>query len=154
MCVDCHDEYERHADAFKKQLAAQYGVSLQGVGWYSDRELAKVIMYAKTLRNHGDKIPAAKKQTLIEPLRVYFKKDDITDEDLVYAAGLDSNVFTEEYAQHGELIVKMVGDIEEFVKTWRQHFLNSMNPKHLPAFWDVNRSIYRQNQPGFAFTTA
>jgi hypothetical protein len=145
MCVNCHDDYERHADRLKKELALKYAVPLTGLGWYCDRDLARVIMYAKTLKNQWDKIPEEKREKMLQPIREHYKKHDIEHKDLCDASGLDALVFTDSFAQHGEIIVQKVGDIEEFVKMWRRHFLNNMKPKHLPQYWDVERSIYREN---------
>ncbi len=44
---------------------------------------------------------------------------------------------------HGVKVVKHVVDHEglvAFEKMWRQHFLDTMKPQHLPAMWSVDHS--------------
>jgi len=32
-----------------------------------------------------------------------------------------------------------IGDIHEFIVGWRKHFVFTMVPKFLPAYWDVEK---------------
>jgi hypothetical protein len=38
--------------------------------------------------------------------------------------------------------------LEEFVRGWRQHFLDIMQPKFLPAFWSVDSRVRNSSAPG------
>jgi hypothetical protein len=35
----------------------------------------------------------------------------------------------------------------EFVRGWRQHFLDTMQPKFLPAFWSVDSRVRNSSAP-------
>ena len=60
---------------------------------------------------------------------------------------LESNVINEEYVPHGKKVVEHFisnGDgILILEQRWRQHFLDTMNPKYLPPFWSVNHQQQR-----------
>jgi len=38
------------------------------------------------------------------------------------------------------VVEHMEGGLVEFERLWRQHFLDTMQPKHMPAFWSVDHS--------------
>jgi exonuclease 3'-5' domain-containing protein 2 len=47
--------------------------------------------------------------------------------------------------EQGEVIVRgvvehMEGGLVAFEKLWRQHFLDSMQPRHMPPLWSVDHS--------------
>lgn len=47
------------------------------------------------------------------------------------------------YLPHGEKVVQEIMEEEgllEFEKVWRQHFLDTMQPRYLPDLWSVNHS--------------
>ena len=47
---------------------------------------------------------------------------------------------------HGKVLIEKLGgddSIPEFIKLWRKHFLETMNPKYLPNNWSINHSIER-----------
>ncbi|KAJ3091822.1 hypothetical protein HK102_013346 [Quaeritorhiza haematococci] len=51
-----------------------------------------------------------------------------------------------DFIEHGEAVVSsMTSDaqIEDFVKMWRRHFLQHLQPKHLSAEWDVDAPVFR-----------
>jgi hypothetical protein len=44
----------------------------------------------------------------------------------------------------GKVVVdnlKTKQDIQDFIVFWRKHFIDTMNPKFMIDFWDINRSI-------------
>lgn len=51
---------------------------------------------------------------------------------------------------HASLVVERLletGAIEEFVRSWRRHFLELMSPKFLPPHWDVNSRVANSDAP-------
>jgi len=47
---------------------------------------------------------------------------------------------------HGKILIdKMGGEevIPEFIKMWREHFVDTMKPKYLPKNWSIDHSITR-----------
>lgn len=48
--------------------------------------------------------------------------------------------YNSDYVSHGELVVIAVqenGELIEFQQRWRQHFLDEMQPQHMPKLWSV-----------------
>jgi len=51
---------------------------------------------------------------------------------------------------HGSDVIKKIieegGDeaLANFIKMWRQNFLDSLEPKHMPDGWDVDHKITRK----------
>lgn len=43
--------------------------------------------------------------------------------------------------------------IIDFIRMWRQHFLDVMKPKYLPPAWDVNHKFQRDFGKGSIFNT-
>ena len=46
----------------------------------------------------------------------------------------------EAFISHGQSVVQHMienGGLVKFEKMWREHFINSMNPQHLPDLWSV-----------------
>jgi len=141
LCVTCHDAYENAATLLKKKLALDYGIPLIGSGWYRDETIVKVKKSASALLNHWDVIPSERREKLLQTLKNYFKKEEITKEDMEVANNCNETVQTVNYAEHGSTVVAKVGNIEEFVKMWRKHFLTTMQPKFMPDHWEVERSL-------------
>ncbi len=43
---------------------------------------------------------------------------------------------------HASLVVEAnLGALEQFVRGWRKHFLDSMRPQYLPAHWRVENRV-------------
>ena len=148
MCVPCHDAYESEASRVKEKLAVEHGIPMTGTGWYCDKVVVKLKKHASALQNHWDQIPPARREELLQTLRDYYQRDDITAEDMEQAGSLEAIVRTEDFAQHGPTVVAKIsetyGSMEAFVKMWRQHFLQTMDPQFLPEHWSVDRPILRE----------
>lgn len=83
-------------------------------------------------------MPAARKEELLQTVREYYGKQDITDEEIKVAAGVD---LPHAYVYHGECVINNMDDLEGFVTRWRNHFIQIMNPQFLPDGWTLERSI-------------
>ena len=44
---------------------------------------------------------------------------------------------------HGKLVVEKVGDLKEFIKEWRQFFVDSLNPQFLSSEWRADHEMVR-----------
>src|SRR5262252_7421849 len=148
LCVACHDKYEEEANRLKEKLAFEYGIPLMGTGWHHDKTIIKLKKHAHALRKHWKGIPPARREELLDTLRDFYKKHDITEEDMERAYAMESMIQTEDFARHGETIVAKISetylDLESFVKMWRGHFLETMDPQFLPEHWNQDRPIVRE----------
>ena len=142
ICIEHHYEYEgAFADKLKLELSEKYNAPLSG-DVYFDKKLRKAKGSAYALHTYGDKMPVErvlKLQTVIED---YFGIDNMEKRHLDKLLDFDANM-TEIIKKHGEIVMGNITDIQEFVEMWRQHFLDSMNPKCMPEFWDVKRAAKR-----------
>lgn len=137
LCVPCHHSYEEYAMNLKKTLAAQYSAPISGTGVKYDKELARARGAAYAFLNHD--IPPERQTELLGRVKNYLQKE-VTDADLHELVDKDPYDFGN-YTHHGKIVMEQIKDIENFVRSWRQHFLNTMFPKFLPSFWTVERRI-------------
>jgi len=142
VCISCHDKYETFAHQLKVSLSDYYGVPFTGRGVVLDRKLYTVRRHASALKHYRDRIPLHRIELLIQTLRNFFKKDQITPEDIERASKIRPLVKTTDCMKFGECIVKRVQEnLDLFVIMWRKHFLSTMKPKFMPAHWSVDRTI-------------
>ena len=137
---EVHNQYEKEADKLKQELSEKYDAPLQGSGFTVDKDLKKVCSAARAL-SKPEKINKSKRKKLIAILKDHFQKDTITHEDIQKATGIAYRIKSDEFVEYGKKIVNSVPSLEEFVIMWRKHFIEKMNPKHMPKYWDVNRKI-------------
>lgn len=54
-----------------------------------------------------------------------------------------------QWESHGHKVVSQMslGQLEDFVKGWRQHFLDTAQPRHLPAHWSVDARVTNSSDP-------
>lgn len=147
-CKDCHFRYEHEfGDPFKFQLADKYNAPYYGVGWYIDHFMYKVRGAARSLKKHEHKLPSHIKEKMWKVLEKHFNRarETITTQDMKEAADAQPHVKTETYASHGMMIVQQCcGSTEDawtFIKMWRQHFIDTMNPQHMPPGWSVEHKV-------------
>lgn len=141
LCIQCHETYEEHAYQLKKDVAAEFGIPVHGRGGRKrDEKLCRIRAAAYALINHGHKMPHERAEALRDRLREHYGRHDITQEELEECANL-SYLSSNDHTPHGKYVVEQLGDLEEFVKRWRKHFVATMSPKFLPPYWDINRRI-------------
>lgn len=139
ICSDCHFVYEVEADKLKKQLAIEFGVKSHFEPKL-DLDLVSAIKSAKALIRHGENIPEDRKLHLREAISKFLGRE-ATDSDIQEVASL-SHKDASKPNEHtfGEYVVKQLDQVQlfEFIKRWRQHFIDIMKPKFMHKYWDVN----------------
>ena len=138
LCVDCHTVYEKHATEKKKTLAERYDAPLQGINNINQKQAPK---YARTLVQYGHLIPEDRKRRLLEQIQQETNKSSIGNEDLEKMAGRKSGQ-PEEYVSHSQIVVSKIENFQTFVEEWREHFVQTMKPKHLPKHWNIKRDLH------------
>jgi hypothetical protein len=134
LCVDCHNDYEFHAYKFKEIIAKEMGISLNEKPEI-DPLFCGVKTAAHALFTSFDKIPEPRKTFLLNKLRDFFGKQEITMEDIVIVN--NSVKTTKKVKTYGQMVVERLSDIREFILRWRRHFVETMKPRYLPAFWEI-----------------
>lgn len=74
-------------------------------------------------------------------VRNYYGRDDISQMDIENASQIAYNTQRENYKPEGQAVVENLSDIEAFVKRWRKHFIETMQPQHMPKHWTVERPL-------------
>ena len=103
-----------------------------------DPELRKVKSAAKALSHAGNKIPEDRRQELSLIVQKHFSASALTPEMISQAATIETHKENANFVSHGFVVVKKVcaeGKLLEFEKRWREHFVNTMQPKFLPPLW-------------------
>lgn len=139
ICRDHHNDYEiNYALKLKQEISEELGIEI------SDPQtsgLSKAIRLSKAYFYNMDKIPAGRLQELeIEISDCLGKEEIVTLAEIEELTKKSLEEFQREYS-HGKLIVNKIEDFQGFVERWRQHFLDSMQPKFMPKFWSVQRPL-------------
>lgn len=143
LCIQCHETYEEHAFQLKKIVANEFGIPVHGKGGKArDDKLCRVRAAAYAIINHGHKMPVERAEALKDRLREYYGHHDITQEELEESAEL-SYLSSNDHVPHGKYVIEHLDNLEEFVKRWRKHFIDTMDPQYLPDGWVLGRSIHR-----------
>lgn len=134
LCCDCHLGYEIEASRFHRELCERYGVPYKrGDCLRSPRAYCSNL--AKSLLRHGDKIPAVRQEEMRAKIIEIFGYLP----DLAKLAGERWMQLRYDRANsYGRRVVELSG-VEEISKLWRRHFIETMQPRHLPPYWDVDR---------------
>lgn len=139
MCRDCHDAYEEKSQERRAMIAEEMGISLVGISSAQIGVVRRSIGAAFALLKHRDKIPEVRREELMKVVRDFLDgKADITDDDLQRVA--DHKIKQQDdYINFSQYVAESVEDYSEFAKEWRTHFVETMQPKYLPANWDIGR---------------
>jgi exonuclease 3'-5' domain-containing protein 2 len=140
MCFSHHVEYEEEAFKIKLELANRYDAPLNG--GETHRNMARVNRaygYARNLVLFAGEIPDERAQQMRSYIRKTLEIQHMDDDTLLMLAQEKSNGNGNLFGPlHGELVTSRIGDIDEFVRMWRQHFVDTMNPRHMPTGWSVD----------------
>lgn len=141
LCIPCHERYEESAFRLKQKIAVEYGMPVGGSAQCVDEKLWKVRKAAGALDRSSHTMPPERKEELLQLLREHYGKQDLTDEEIKVAAGVDHRLpYTHVY--HGEYVISKT---DGFVARWRSHFVQTMNPQFLPDGWTLDRSIWKRD---------
>jgi len=141
MCSECHNSYESEASRLKKEIGIEYGIPPDEAGIVYDKDAARAKNAAYAIITFGSKIPPERMNELLCRVRDYFGRE-VTQEDLIQMT--EKRIYNyKNYVHHGQYVVSQMTEdqIEPFVKKWRQHFIDTMEPKFLPKNWTVERPI-------------
>jgi len=143
VCVDCHSEYEKIAQNKKKELANRYEAPLEGINNLNE---SKSLKHARTLKQHGSKIPEARRKQMIGSIA---EELGITEQELekvinhdITCNNISWNKEATNFKSHGEIVISKIPCIQSFFEEWRTHFVESMKPKHLPKNWEIERDSH------------
>lgn len=139
LCDHCHQKYTPIENALKNRLADLFGVPRDGVMSTVDIAATKAYGAAKAIVRHGDVIPSERIAELRQRLVDYLGRDpDAQELSHLARTRFKSSVC---HASHGELVTAKISDFQAFTVMWRHHFLETMQPRHMPDGWYAERKL-------------
>lgn len=159
ICRKHHEEYEMIAKSYKTEIARKYNVGTieELNNAYIEnvverlRKKFKISKLLSTIINRFNEIPVNKIDVIGQELStlVGFNVLDKNFDDLELILKKVNNSIAKEKEEviniddyfHGNAVVKQFKtheDFEIFIRGWRQHFIDSMNPQFMPLGWSIN----------------
>lgn len=142
ICIKHHTEYEEnYAIKLKQYLATVYNAPID-VEFHNKTDLGLVVRYARLLQNKFDKLPYKRKREIINFIREYHGEFGRLRQIILLYSSVDLRETKNE--SHGEIVVKQLietNSIQIFVENWRNHFIESMQPRYMPKHWDLYRPV-------------
>ncbi|MBN3300330.1 EXD2 protein, partial [Amia calva] len=147
LCTACHAASNYHDNLLKQELAEEHSAPLgceEGVRLMEDSGRRHVRSAARALLN-ADGLPQSRREELLGIIKKFFSVEEITPDLLKRAASLETRIFNESYIPHGLKVVQAYSQgglcgLMDLERHWRQHFLSSMQPRHLPPLWSVDHN--------------
>ncbi|KAM6445055.1 exonuclease 3'-5' domain-containing protein 2 [Rhynochetos jubatus] len=147
LCTSCHAISNYYDSHLKQQLAEEFSAPIgseEGVRLLEDPLRRQVRSGARALLN-ADSLPDPRRAELLQSIQDFFNSEAVTPEMLQEAAGLETRICNETYMPHGLKVVQCFAkgglrSLMELERRWRQHFLDSMQPQHLPEQWSVDHN--------------
>lgn len=87
-------------------------------------------------------IPSDRIAELEDIIKNYYEVEVVTPEILEMAKNLETQIPNADYVPHGLKVVRFFQEEQTdgllaLERLWREHFLETMRPQHLPALWSV-----------------
>ncbi|CAJ1074707.1 exonuclease 3'-5' domain-containing protein 2 [Xyrichtys novacula] len=151
LCTSCHAASNVFDSFLKQQLAEEYAAPQgceEGVRLLEDTDRRRVRSAARALLTAGDGLPQQRRDKLQDLIKSFLnmnEEEKLAEDALQQAAGLETRIFNEAYVPHGLKVVQAHAErglqgLMELERRWRQHFLTSMQPQHLPPLWSVDHN--------------
>lgn len=150
VCVADHERYERYADLEKLRLSQKYDAPLMGKDWLKNPSHGSIRAAGAALLKYSQEIPPDRIKELQGKIVQFYgleSSQDITKDMLLKTLDLRTSEKGPGFKEHGELVISALmaeegeGGLVNFVRFWRQHFLDTMSPKFLSSLWSVNDPV-------------
>uniref|UniRef100_A0A8C1CVH2 Exonuclease 3'-5' domain-containing protein 2 n=4 Tax=Cyprinus carpio TaxID=7962 RepID=A0A8C1CVH2_CYPCA len=150
LCTSCHAASNVYDGVLKQRLAEAHSAPQgceEGIRLLEDADRRRVRSAARALLSASDGMPQTRKEELLTVIQSFFcnGQQEVTKDMLQKAAALETRIFNESYVPHGLKVVQVYAErglrgLMDLERCWRQHFLTSMQPRHLPPLWSVNHN--------------
>jgi hypothetical protein len=154
LCMDCHEKYERKADELKEQLAQKYHIPTNGIiskyniisdGIVShnritleESQMRKIISNCNLLlREDKSSIPQSRLEEVSDEIRKFIGHD-FTEDEIREISNLRPTILEK---THGQVVVEMVDNIQQFIEMWRTHFVDNNECRFMPTNWKIDNVI-------------
>ena len=133
VCVKCHDKYERKADDYKSQLSKIYDAPINGE-LIDNKEIIRARKLASSLINFKSVMPNSRALEIRNEIKQILGLKKLHNSRLQKLLKMEVKYSNR---THGEIVVSKVNNIDNFMKSWRKHFIENNDCKFLPKDWSV-----------------
>nr|XP_033499408.1 exonuclease 3'-5' domain-containing protein 2 isoform X2 [Epinephelus lanceolatus] len=151
LCTSCHAASNVHDSFLKQRLAEEFSAPQgceEGVRLLEDLDRRRVRSAARALLTAREELPEQRReelQALIKSFLDMNEEQELTEEVVQQAGSLETRIFNEAYVPHGLKVVQASAEqglrgLMDLERRWRQHFLTTMQPRHLPPLWSVDHN--------------
>ncbi|KAL7379563.1 hypothetical protein ABVT39_001393 [Epinephelus coioides] len=151
LCTSCHAASNVHDSFLKQRLAEEFSAPQgceEGVRLLEDSDRRRVRSAARALLTAREELPEQRReelQALIKSFLDMNEEQELTEEVVQQAGSLETRIFNEAYVPHGLKVVRASTEqglrgLMDLERRWRQHFLTTMQPRHLPPLWSVDHN--------------
>lgn len=149
VCSSCHENYERQADLVKRDLENQVVSELDLNIDKQEIKRIKSVLASRRFLEQYDEHPTLYKNVPLEKVMEHEENASQEIDEML----LEKSIMNKKY-----WVEKLMATIErdeqklfEFVKMWRKHFVDTMQPKFMPNLWVIDMEVevtneYRQAQ--------
>lgn len=130
-CTDCHEFYEEKANILKKKMCDKLNIKMN-YGMTKEQINNKKIISARELIEKIDN----KEITNIPQDRINYLRN-LASEEILEENSIKGAIWADKIIEDVLLNDKLF----DFMKEWRLHFVETMNPKFLPKYWSVNSPL-------------
>lgn len=138
LCDNCHNKYEDIAHSIKNEM-----IVISEEDYQLRKNTLQAIRHACALVDYNHRIPLSKTQEMRQFISEYLGVQEATDDDIIELALSErpSLLSNEDWKR----VVESLESIDEFVRWWRQHFVDTMKPLHLISGWSVDAPVSRKD---------
>jgi hypothetical protein len=135
LCVRCHERYEAVSLEMKQRLCDQYSVLLNipkdAGGW--SMTMARAKSAARALKKYSKIIPPSRRFELEQQIEEHLGHAP-SEADMQALCGVRTTPKGWDFARQ---VMDKVDDLDAFARMWREHFMSTMKPKHMPEHWTL-----------------
>ncbi|XP_028158918.1 exonuclease 3'-5' domain-containing protein 2 [Ostrinia furnacalis] len=152
LCVPCHQRSNISDQAVRERLADKCSAPLdvkRSAKYAEDVTCKKIRSAARALLVQSKKhvLPEDRRKKLEAVLLEHYKEHEkITEELLAEASEIQVMFENSDYESHGQKVVEYFvahGGLLQLEQMWREHFLQTMRPQHMPELWSVRHNEER-----------
>jgi hypothetical protein len=164
LCDDCHVAVEKTKQKLCCEIGKEFGIPFPGQKDAEQDPLEKIGRVAHILARHGAEMPATQKVARTEELLKLLTLQGLDKPPLVsesdWIASFDRpppkfrqwplssrkhrRRLRQQHNPHARVVLSAVierGEVPQFIRRWRQHFVESHHPRFMPPYWSVDRDI-------------
>lgn len=148
LCTHCHHISNISDLKIRRMLEEKCNAPIIQLPDYDDehRKFKTIRSSARALLKNKNLIPEARIKELSSVIEEEYPNKIIDDEFLKELLAQNEPEPIQKMISHGEIVVDYYaknGGIVELEIVFRKHFLDTMNPQHLPSLWNINHNANR-----------